>query len=235
MTFEPFSPAHWAAILFTAAIVVVIVGYRARLRGAAADRAFRIGLAALLIASEFSLYTWYTIEHMWGYFALPLQLCTMMVWVSAAMLLTKSRKLYEIAFFLGILGALQALLTPNLDQTFPHFRYFHFFIAHAAIIGSSVYMTAAAGYRPTFRAMLRAFGWLNLFALAAGIVNWATGENFMFLARKPDTASLLDLLAPWPWYIVELEAVAVALCLALLGLVKLADRLTAGRIDAARD
>lgn len=229
MTFEPFSPAHWAAILFTAAVVVAIVGFRARLRGVAADRAFRIGLAALLIGSEISLYAWYTIEGMWGYFALPFQLCTMMVWASAAMLLTKSRKLYEIAFFLGILGALQALLTPNLEQTFPHFRYFHFFIAHAAIIGSSVYMTAAAGYRPTFRAMLRAFGWLNIFALAASIVNWATGENFMFLARKPDTASLLDLLAPWPWYIAELEAVAAALCLALLGLIKLVDRLTNGR------
>ena len=229
MTFEPFSPAHWAAILFTSAVVAAIIGLRARLRGAAADRAFRIGLAVLLIASEISLYTWYSVEQMWGYFALPFQLCTMMVWVSAAMLLTKSRKLYEIGFFLGILGALQALLTPNLDQTFPHFRYFHFFIAHAAIIGSSVYMTAAAGYRPTFRAMLRAFGWLNIFALAAGLVNWTTGENFMFLARKPDTASLLDLLAPWPWYIVELEAVALALSLALLGLVKLADRLATAR------
>lgn len=224
MTFEPFTAPHWAAIAFTALIVTVIIAFRARMRGAAVDRAIRWGLAGLLAVSEISLYTWYTIADMWGLFALPFQLCTIMVWVSIAMLLTRHYRLYEIAFFLGILGALQALFTPNLDETFPHFRYFHFFIAHAAIIAASVYMTAAVGYRPTFRAMLRAFGWLNVFALMAGIVNWLTGENFMFLARKPDTASLLDLLAPWPWYILELEAVALVLCLMLFAAVKGIDR-----------
>ncbi len=42
-----------------------------------------------------------------------------------------------------------------------------------------------------------------------------TGENFMFLARKPDTPSMLDLLAPWPWYILQLEWIALALCFLL--------------------
>ena len=220
MMFEPFSLAHWAAIAGTVALVALIIGFRSRLRGMAMDRIVRWGMAAVLIASEVSLYTWYSVAHIWGLYALPFQLCTLMVWVSAAMLLTRSRKLFEIAFFLGILGALQALLTPNLDQTFPHFRYFHFFIAHAAIIGASVYMAAVAGYRLTFRSLLRAFGWLNAFALAAGMVNLATGENFMFLARKPDTPSLLDLLAPWPWYLAELEVVAFLLCLLLFGIAR---------------
>lgn len=232
MAFQPFSPAHWAAIAFTAAAVGAIIGFRARLRGRAADRAFRLGLVAVLVSSELSLYAWYTVRSDWGLYAMPFQLCTMTLWLSVFMLLTRNRKLYEIAFFLGILGAAQALFTPNLNETFPNFRYFHFFIAHAAIIGASVYMTAVTGFRPKLRSVFRAWGWLNAMAGMAFVANVLSGQNFMFLARKPDTASLLDLLAPWPWYILELEAVALALCLLLFGVVRLADR-AFGRSPAA--
>lgn len=225
MGFEPFTPAHWAALAFTIAVTAFIIGFRKRFRSRKADLAARRGIAAVLIAGDLSLYVWYTVTDNWGYYSLPFQLCTMTLWLSAAMLLTGSRKLYDIVFFLGILGALQALLTPNLDYTFPYFRYFQFFIAHTAIIAASVYMTAAAGYRPTLRSALRAWGWLHVLAAAAGIVNAVTGENFMFLAHKPYTPSLLDLLAPWPWYLLQLEIVAILLILLQLGLVRLLDRL----------
>lgn len=225
MGFVPFSTAHGAAIVLTVVFAAGIILFRAKLREPAADRAARLLLAALLAASEFSLYVWYEVTDNWGYHALPLQLCSMMIWICAAALLLRSNRLYEIAFFLGVLGALQALLTPNLDYTFPYFRYFHFFIAHAAIIGAGVYVAAIAGFRPGFGAALRAWGWLNVLALFAAVANGLTGQNFMFLARKPDTASLLDLLAPWPWYIFQLEGVALAMILLLLGIVRGVDKL----------
>ena len=31
--------------------------------------------------------------------------------------------------------------------------------------------------------------------------NRIAGTNYGFLNRKPSTASLLDVLGPWPWYI----------------------------------
>lgn len=229
MGFVPFSSAHWAAIVLTAVLAVGIVLFRTKLREQSSDRAARLVLAALLLASEFSLYIWYEVTDNWGYHALPFQLCSMMIWISAAALLLRSSRLYEIAFFLGVLGALQALLTPNLDYTFPYFRYFHFFIAHAAIIGAGVYVTAVASFRPGFGAAFRAWGWLNVLALVAAVVNWLTGQNFMFLAHKPETASLLDLLAPWPWYILQLEIVALAMILLLLGIVRGMDKLFGNR------
>jgi hypothetical integral membrane protein (TIGR02206 family) len=42
-------------------------------------------------------------------------------------------------------------------------------------------------------------------------VNRLTGGNYLFLSRKPEGGSLLDLLGPWPWYILSLEAVALLL------------------------
>jgi hypothetical integral membrane protein (TIGR02206 family) len=32
-------------------------------------------------------------------------------------------------------------------------------------------------------------------------VNWLTGANYGFLNRKPEINSVLDVLGPWPWYL----------------------------------
>ena len=52
---------------------------------------------------------------------------------------------------------------------------------------------------------------LNVSAVVVGLVNLAVGSNYMFLMRKPDTASLLDLLGPHPVYILVEELIALAL------------------------
>jgi hypothetical integral membrane protein (TIGR02206 family) len=45
----------------------------------------------------------------------------------------------------------------------------------------------------------------------AAAVNLLTGSNYGFLRSNPALASLLDLLGPWPWYILWLEVLAVLL------------------------
>jgi hypothetical integral membrane protein (TIGR02206 family) len=53
------------------------------------------------------------------------------------------------------------------------------------------------------------------FAVLAGLGDLLTGGNYMFLREKPETASLLDLMGPWPWYILTGAAVAIAMFAAL--------------------
>ncbi|WP_186438184.1 TIGR02206 family membrane protein [Cohnella terricola] len=230
MAFEAFSAAHMLGIAMAAVIVCAIVIFRKRLRTPRANRYARYALVALLVGCELSLQVWYGLTDNWGVYSLPFQLCSIMMWLSALLLLTRSRRLYEVTFFLGLMGALQALLTPNLDAGYPQFRFFHFFIAHGAIIGASLFLTVIEDYRPTTASIFRALGWLHALAVPAAITNAVAGTNFMFLARKPDTASLLDLLAPWPWYLLELELVALILCFFLYFVVRLMDRLL--RVDS---
>ncbi|CAM3689028.1 TIGR02206 family membrane protein [Cohnella lubricantis] len=226
MRFEAFSLSHWAALAAAALTVAAIFAWRDRLRRPGANRTAKYGLAAVLAGSEVALQISYVIRGTWSVYSLPFELCSLTLWLSAALLLTGKRWLYEAAFFLGTLGTLQALLTPDLNDPFPSFYYFHFFIGHIAILAASVFMTAVDRFRPTFRSMLRALVWLHALAIPAAVADIWAGTNFMFLAHKPRTASMLDLLSPWPWYLLELEAVAFVLCFALLGAVKAADRWT---------
>jgi hypothetical integral membrane protein (TIGR02206 family) len=186
--------------------------------GAIAWRApFRTALAALLVTQELLLHGWKWATGQWSIQEqLPLHLCSVMIWLSAAMLVAQSYPLYEFAYLLGIAGAAQAILTPDAGPYgFPHFRFFQVFVSHGAIVAAATYMTAVEGYRPTPISLLRVFVTGNLYMLVVFWINRAIGSNYLFVARKPDTASLLDVLPDWPWYILYVEGIAVVMMLLL--------------------
>jgi hypothetical integral membrane protein (TIGR02206 family) len=185
---------------------------------------FRLSLAAALLANEVIYHAWGISVGIWSIEThLPLHLCSMLVWVTAIMLLTRSCALYEIVYFLGIAGATQAVITPDAGPYgFPHYRFFQVIFSHALIVFSALYMTAAEGYRPTWQSAVRVFVGLNMYALLVAMVNRMLGSNYLFLSAKPETASLMDVLPPWPWYLAVLEAIAVL----LLGLLYLPFRRT---------
>jgi len=165
-----------------------------------------------------------TAWHAWNYFTgqwtlqtmLPLHLCSMFVFLNAIMMFTRSYRIYELAYFLAIGGAMQALLTPDAGiYGFPHFRAFQCQISHGLIISEVVYMTVVEGFRPTWGSLKRVFIYGNLYLLFVSGVNWLLGSNYMFVAHKPETASLIDMLGPWPWYVLGIEAIGAVVFLLL--------------------
>ena len=42
-------------------------------------------------------------------------------------------------------------------------------------------------------------------------VNTLLGTNFGFASHPPHNPSLIDHLGPWPWYLVSMQAIALAL------------------------
>jgi uncharacterized membrane protein YwaF len=50
-------------------------------------------------------------------------------------------------------------------------------------------------------ALWRAFGVLLAFAASVGLCNATFKTNYMYLCNKPKSATLLDVLAPWPVYL----------------------------------
>lgn len=208
--FQWLSLTHISMLFLLVGIAVMLFISRTKFSGKRSI--IRLTLACLLILSELSLYAWYTYTNTWDIVdTLPLQLCSISLFLSFFMLLTRNKFLFEVTYFLGIGGALQAMLTPELSYDFPHYRYFHFFLAHIAIILASLYMVWYEGYKPTIKSVWKAFASLNVIAFLVYLMNIATGGNYMFLAHKPSNPSLIDFLGPYPWYILSLEIVALVM------------------------
>ncbi|MFV8827909.1 TIGR02206 family membrane protein [Alkalihalobacterium sp. APHAB7] len=201
-----FSPAHVASLLLFALSIVWMFVHRHKSYMAHV----RWGLLAVLVLSEISIIIWSIAIGLWDIrFNLPLQLCTISIYLSSFMLITCSYRIFEVLYFFGIGGALQALITPELFYTFPHYRFLHFFIAHIAIILAILYMIWVLNYTVTWKSAVRSFIFLNSLAFIAFWINYFTGANYMFLARKPDNPSILDWLGPYPWYILSLEVIVI--------------------------
>ncbi|AZK46309.1 TIGR02206 family membrane protein [Paenibacillus lentus] len=218
--FVMYSTSHLVGMgLLLLLIAVLFAGRRYIGSSVLAMKVIRYGLLGLLLLSEIALNSWYVFEGQWDITdTLPLELCSVSLLLSIVMLLTRNRLLYQILFFAGIGGALQAWLTPSLDFGYPHFRFFHFFIAHGAIILASLYMTWIEHYRPTWKSIAWAMLFLNVLALAVGALNYAIGANYMFLRNKPSTPSILDMFGPHPYYLLAEELIALTMFIVMYAL-----------------
>jgi hypothetical integral membrane protein (TIGR02206 family) len=174
----------------------------------------RITLAILLAVNEIGLHIW---SAYWGIWTiqtmLPLHMCSVMVWITTYTALTDNRALYDFTYFLGIGGALQALLTPADVAMYdlPHYRSLQSLIAHGLLITIPLFMTVVEGYRPTLASFKRIFIWTNIYMVIIFFLNRVIGSNYLFIAQKPPSPTLMDVLSPWPWYILQLEFVAFAI------------------------
>ena len=146
--------------------------------------------------------------HLWN---LPLQLCDVTLWMSALACLTIAPRVVEFAYFGGIAGAGMAIITPDLMRPWPSYPAIYFFIAHGGIVMAVCALVFGRISPLTSGAMWRAFGMLLGFAGLIGTIDAVTGANYMYLCRKPNGASVLDSLGPWPMYLVGGAAVALAL------------------------
>lgn len=210
--FVLFSPTHWAAIILIILLNLWFVVIRKNASQTLRKR-IRYTMAAVLILNELAWHIWnyatgqWTIQTM-----LPLHVCSVFVYLGAYMLVKENYQIYEFAYFMGIGGAMQAILTPDLGiYGFPHFRFYQTFISHGLIVSAPIYMTIVEGMRPTWKSFKRVFIGINIYMIFVGIINALIGSNYMFIAHKPETASLIDVLGPWPWYILALEAIGFVL------------------------
>ena len=187
--FVLFGPPHVIALIIIALVNLSVVLLR---RISSRDRrVFRYTLAVILVVNEAA---W----HLWNYFTgqwtiqtmLPLHVCSVMVWISAYMLITENYRLYEFVYFMGIGAATQALLTPDAGRYgFPHFRAFQTMISHGSIVMAAIYMTVVEGFRPHWKSFLRLIVGLNVYMVVVFVINLVIGSNYLFIARKPDTVT----------------------------------------------
>jgi hypothetical integral membrane protein (TIGR02206 family) len=204
---------HVAALAVTAALGAALP-IVARAQPGALTRLFASLFGAVLLAWFVAYHVVVLIQGDYELdFDLPLHLTDAVTLVAALALMTRRPLLFELTWFWGLTASLQAILTPYLgaDDRFPSFFYWHYFVTHGGVVVAAVFLAFGLGLTARPGAVLRVFLATAAWAGVAALSDALTGGNYMFLREKPQAATLLDYMGPWPWYIFTVALVALAL------------------------
>ena len=208
--FHAWSTSHLTVIFLTVGLPFLLALIVHRTKSGLLERSICFAISALLlinyvayliVARDFGVTTWYRM--------LPLQLCDWAMAVIIVALWTGNRRWLEVAYFWGIGGTLQAIITPDLRYGFPDLRFISFFVAHSGIIIGIVFLMLIYGFRPSAIGVLRTFVWTEIYFIVAFSVDLLTGENYGFLLHQPEAGSLLNFLSDSrPLYLLEFHGLA---------------------------
>lgn len=140
---------------------------------------------------------------------LPMHLCDWALFAVAWALWFRHQRGFDLAYFWGLAGTIQALLTPALDLTLHWLRLFGFFFSHALIVAGVLHLLITERLRPWPSSLLRVLLVSEIYLGTALLVNWLTGSNYGFLFQRPEQPSLLDYFSDTPWlYVVQINLIA---------------------------
>jgi hypothetical integral membrane protein (TIGR02206 family) len=175
-------------------------------------------LAIVLVGDEVAWWIYLVAthaDHTEVLYAAPFQLCDAAIFVSAFALWFRWQLLVEVTYFWGLAGTIQAIFTPDLPQHFPSFPFIQYYVAHGGVVAAALLLVVGLRQWPRPRAYLWVIGITIAYAGFVGFLDAVTGADYMYLRAKPASATLLDVMGPWPWYIGWAALVGIALILIL--------------------
>lgn len=152
------------------------------------------------------------VKYNWGE-DLPLNPCNWLAFVALAYSYTQKQWLWNILYFFVWVFTFNAIITPALYESFPHFNFCKFWISHTGLVMFVIHLLRLKAPELKVKNLFFAYGCLQIFTLLCISINYFVGEtaNYFFLAHKPFSASILDILGPWPWYIIQGDVIALGL------------------------
>jgi hypothetical integral membrane protein (TIGR02206 family) len=215
--FQPYGWPHLTVIFLTIVLPFVLAAIVWRTKSRSAERMIVGALSAVLVLN----YVVYLIfirsrgTAIWQHM-LPMQLCDWGMVVVIVAMWTGNPRWFEVAYFWGIGGTLQAVLTPNLPFGFPDWRFISFFTSHCGIIIGVVFLMLTRRYRPYPMSIVRVFLWSEFYFVVTFVTDKLTDFNYGFLLHKPEAFSILSFLSDsHPLYLLQMHGVALLFFLGL--------------------
>jgi len=143
---------------------------------------------------------------------LPLHLCGITSVITCFILfIDKKQFWFEFLFYAGILGGLNALMTPLIDNyTGVDFFYYEYFYSHTSIIILPLYMYYYMGMNLSKYSWLKSFLFINVLLIIIMPIDFLIDANYMYLKNPPEVEHPL-VSGEWPYYLVNLEFVVLFL------------------------
>ena len=124
---------------------------------------------------------------------------------SIILFVPKKQHLFDILFYCGFLGGIQALITPLIDDyTDVKFFYFDYYYVHSTIVLFPLYLFFVLKMKLTKYSWLKTFLFLNLLVVVIMPINFLLDSNYMYLSKPPNVNHPLAT-GIWPYYILKWE------------------------------
>ena len=205
-TIDIFSSLWWKGIIASLLFIIIPLLVGKKLNQANREiLATLIGIPLVFIAIFFHIYSLYL--GIWTLqVSLPLQLCSMSGILSGLIIFWRKQVLFELLLYWGIPGGIHALLTPEVSNGSGIFFLIEYYLVHAGIILSPLFLVCFLDMRPSKNSWLKVFLISQIFLVIVAIINMMVGGNYMYLLEKPSVKNPL-LMGEWPWYILDFEII----------------------------
>ena len=135
---------------------------------------------------------------------IPVHLCSISGLICCFIMFIPEKKrqfLFEFLFYCGIIGGIQAILTPLVDDYGGYkFFYIQFFFKHAMIIAFPIYLRNQLGMKLTKFSWIKTWIVLNILMFLLIPLNNLLGSNYMYVNSPPAVDNPL-VIGEWPTYL----------------------------------
>ena len=136
--------------------------------------------------------------------SLPLHLCGVSAIISFIVLFRYNQFLYEFLILLGIPGAIQSLVTPELTLGYDRVLLIEYFISHGGIILSGLYLTFVLGHKPRIKSWIGVVIASQVLLVSIHMLNIILGSNYMYTRIRPIVDNIL-IIGEYPYYYIGFE------------------------------
>jgi len=182
---EKYGFTHIVLVVIAFMGAILIYRYRDKIKNS--NKNILKIFVVLLFLQQFILYAWYLTS---GSFSietsLPLYDCRVAIICLIYGVFFNNDKSKRIGIYLGFVGSMVALLTPELDKfVFPHYTWISFFVGHTLLLWVSCYIFFVEEIEISFQKYMEVFVFTNILHIAIIIFNNLTDCNYAFLSEPP--------------------------------------------------
>ena len=190
--FTWFGLSHLAALIILCVAIFLIIVFKDKI-SSSKDLYVRRTIAILMVFLEFNYYFWVFVilGSPFDVSILPLGLCALSMYVTAFTLWTKNERLFKVIFPWAMSGALLSLIVADLNYTFPHFRYIHYFGNHMLFMLGNLYMLFVLRFKFTYQDLLKSSLILLIYAAIIYPINFLIDSNHLFLRELPEGTEVM--------------------------------------------
>lgn len=193
---EKYGFTHIVLVVIAFMGAILIYRYRDKIKNS--NKNILKIFVVLLFLQQFILYAWYLTS---GSFSietsLPLYDCRVAIICLIYGVFFNNDKSKRIGIYLGFVGSMVALLTPELDKfVFPHYTWISFFVGHTLLLWVSCYIFFVEEIEISFQKYMEVFVFTNILHIAIIIFNRLTNCNYAFLSEPPIFKEVAGRLHP---------------------------------------